>query len=185
MDDIRQRLDKIPGRFANENFLSNKGLGNEVGIYVFCYAPADEMMVRDYMQQLKRPGENRFRIVEKDLYSVFLEICEEKRVLTSVPKMENQRGGQYLLKELQKIATPAAFAEKIRFKPEVPHDIVVLTGVGKVYPFMRTHNLLENLQHIFPKNPVVVMYPGTFDGQTLGLFGKFSDGNYYRAFNLI
>ena len=58
-------------------------------------------------------------------------------------------------------------------------------GVGKVYPFMRSHKILDNIQHIFADIPVLMLYPGTFNGQDLGLFGKFLDGHYYRAFNLL
>ena len=63
--------------------------------------------------------------------------------------------------------------------------MLVITGVGEVYPFMRVHNVLDNIQHLFENTPVVVMSPGRFDGQTLSLFGKLTDGNYYRAFDLI
>ena len=64
-------------------------------------------------------------------------------------------------------------------------DILLITGVGKVYPFMRSHNILDNLQHIFSDIPVVLLYPGTYNGQELSLFDEFQDGNYYRAFNMI
>lgn len=64
-------------------------------------------------------------------------------------------------------------------------DVLIITGVGEVYPFMRVHNILNNMQSSFRDVPVVVAYPGTFDGGSLSLFGKLKDGNYYRAFDLI
>lgn len=64
-------------------------------------------------------------------------------------------------------------------------DILLITGVGKVYPFMRSHNILDNIQHIFSDIPVVMLYPGAYNGQELSLFAEFEDGNYYRAFNMI
>lgn len=44
---------------------------------------------------------------------------------------------------------------------------------------------LNNLQHIFDDVPVVLFYPGEYTGQTLTLFNRFIDDNYYRAFNLV
>ena len=63
--------------------------------------------------------------------------------------------------------------------------MLFLTGVGKIYPFLRSHKILDSMQSIFEDIPVVLFYPGTFDGNSLSLFGEFLDGNYYRAFNLI
>ena len=63
--------------------------------------------------------------------------------------------------------------------------MVLLTGIGRVYPYMRSHNILNNLQGTFDDVPVVLFYPGEYNGQSLTLFELFMDDNYYRAFNLI
>ena len=99
--------------------------------------------------------------------------------------MEKKKGSEYLLSQLNQIAMPEAFVEKMKYEPHRYGDILLITGVGKVYPFTRLHNVLNNLQHIFSDIPVVVLYPGKFNGQELSLFGEFEDGNYYRAFNLL
>ena len=172
MSEIMDRLNKINTRLSEDAFLSNKGLSNEVGIHVFCYDPADEITVRAYFEQLKEQADGAYRLVECDLYKIFLQICEEKRILKSISRMEETKGKDFLKSKLENVATPEAFVEKI-------------TGVGKVYPFMRSHKILDNIQHIFADIPVLMLYPGKFDGQDLDLFGKFLDGHYYRAFNLI
>ena len=99
--------------------------------------------------------------------------------------MEDRKGKEYLSEQLQKVATPEAFVEKMKYETHKKGDVLLITGIGKVYPFMRSHKILDNIQHIFPDIPVLMLYPGTFDGQDLGLFGKFLDGHYYRAFNLL
>ena len=99
--------------------------------------------------------------------------------------MEDRKGKEYLSEQLQKVATPEAFVEKMKYEPHEKGDVLVISGVGKVYPFMRSHKILDNIQHIFSDIPVLMLYPGTFNGQDLGLFGKFLDGHYYRAFNLL
>lgn len=185
MSNIRTDLESIKERFSDEVFLSNKGLSNEVGIHVFCYDPHDEMIVRDYMANLIQQTDLPFRLIECDLYKIFLQICEDKRILKTIPAMEQKKGSEGLLKQLQRIATPEAFVERMQYEPHQHGDILLITGVGKVYPFMRSHNILDNIQHLFSDIPVVMLYPGKFNGQELSLFDEFHEGNYYRAFNML
>lgn len=91
-----------------------------------------------------------------------------------------------MLAQLQKIATPEALLAKMNYAPHVKNqDVLVLTGIGKIHPYMRSHKMLDSMQHLFADIPIVMFYPGTFNGQTLNLFNEFLDGNYYRAFNLL
>lgn len=185
MSNLTDRLNQIPSRLSEESFLRNKGLSNEVGIHIFCYAPEDEPEVTYFYKQLKESDSYPFRIIECDLYEIFIRICEEKRILRNIPNQEERKGKEYLLEQLQKIATPEAFVERMEYSSHQYGDILLITGVGKVYPFMRSHKILDNIQHIFSDIPVVMLYPGAFNGQDLDLFGKFLDGHYYRAFNLL
>jgi hypothetical protein len=185
MADIKQELDRIKGRISDANFLANKGLSNEVGIHVFCYEPQNELIVRSYIERLSGTLSDKFRVIERDMYKIFLEILEDKQVLNSVPELEEKKDKDYLLIQLQKIATPEAFLAKMKYEPHVRGDVLFLTGVGKVYPFMRSHKMLDSMQQTFADMPIVMFYPGSFNGQDLSLFGKFLDGHYYRAFNLL
>lgn len=185
MADIKQELDKIKARISDANFLANKGLSNEVGIHVFKYAPKHELIVRDYIERLVNTPSGDFRIIERDMYKILLEILDEKRVLGTVPGLEEKKGKDYLLAQLQKIATQEAFLAKMKCEPHKRGDVLFMTGVGKVHPFMRSHKMLESMQQAFSDIPIVMFYPGEFNGQSLILFEKFHDGNYYRAFNLL
>ena len=185
MADIKQELDKIKTRISDANFLANKGLSNEVGIHVFTYEPQHELIVRDYIERLINTPSDEFRIIERDMYKILLEILDEKRVLNSVPGLEEKKGKDYLLTQLQKIATQEAFLAKMEYEPHKSGDVLFLTGIGKVYPFMRSHKMLDSMQQVFWDIPIVMFYPGEFNGQSLILFDKFHDGNYYRAFNLL
>ena len=186
MSSILQDLDRIKGRISDPNFLNNKGLGNEVGIHVFCYDPADEIIVQDYVRRLKAEANTPYRIIECDLYEIFLSLLESKRVLRTAASLEEKRGKEYLLVQLQKIATPEALLARMDYPGhEKGRDVLFMTGVGKIHPFMRSHKMLDSMQHLFADIPIVMFYPGTFNGQTLSLFDEFLDGNYYRAFNLL
>ncbi|OON94627.1 MAG: cytoplasmic protein [Candidatus Epulonipiscioides saccharophilum] len=183
MENIDERLELIKNRISDKDFLSNKGLSNEVGFHFFCYDPKHEMRIRNYIKNLKY--DEKIHIIEYDLYRIFLDILESKRVLKNVASVEEKKGKEYLLTQIQKIATPDAFVEKMKYDNHKFGDVVILSGVGKVFPYMRSHNLLENMQLHFFDVPVVVFYPGEYDGISPKLFGKFIDGHYYRAFNLL
>lgn len=186
MDMIKQELDRIKERISDPSFLANKGLSNEVGIHVFCYDPKDEMVVQDYIRRLKAESNTPYRIIECDLYEIFLSLLEDKRILHSVPGLEEKRGKDYLLSQLQKIATPEALLARMDYSPHVKgQDVLFMTGIGKIHPFMRSHKMLDSMQHLFEDIPIVMFYPGGFNGQTLILFNEFLDGHYYRAFNLL
>ena len=66
-----------------------------------------------------------------------------------------------------------------------PGDVLLITGVGDAFPFMRVHSLLEALQPYFSDVPILVMYPGEFDGHHLKLFNRLKPNDYYRAFDRI
>ena len=184
-ESIGSRLSKINDRLSDNAFLSNKGLSNEVGIHVFCYDPAEELTVRACFDHLKMKNDVPYHLIERDLYKIFLEICEDRHILQRIPDLEERKGKENLIKQLEKVAVPEAFVKKMEYAPHQHGDILLITGVGKVYPFMRAHKILDNLQHVFADIPVLMLYPGRFNGQDFSLFGKFHDGNYYRAFNLI
>ena len=61
---------------------------------------------------------------------------------------------------------------------------IFLTGIGLVFPFIRSHNILNNLQSVAKESPTVAFFPGDYNGHTLNLFGLLKDDNYYRAFNI-
>ena len=89
------------------------------------------------------------------------------------------------MEQLHSAVGEGEFIEKIQYSPHEPGDVLLLTGVGDVFPFMRVHTLLEALQPYFSDIPILVMYPGEFDGRQLRLFGRLQPSDYYRAFNVI
>lgn len=185
MENIIDRLSGLEKNFTNEQFLKNRGLSNEVGIYIFAYDPKDEMAVEEFVKRHKKRTRSEYQIKEFDLYKTFLEICDERKITKTIPKMQEGKGSDFLKEKLIKIANPKTFAKKLEYSPHQYGDIVIITGVGKIYPFLRVHTFLEEIQHMFEDVPVVVMYPGKYDGQQLILFNKFFDDNHYRSFILV
>lgn len=189
LEALEHRMAVLRERLQNSGFLANKGLGNEVGFYLFCYDPALELRVRALVARLleeSRTGVLPCNITEYNLYDTFMSLCEKARILDKIPAMEQRRGLGKLETQLKRAIAVEDFARSMAGERKLG-GVAFITGVGEVYPVMRLHGLFETLQQqgAFQNIPVVAFYPGKYTGQSLSLFGKLSDGNYYRAFDLI
>lgn len=186
-DDFARRCEALRARLGEDDFLRNRGLGNEIGFFTFCYDASLELRAREFFAQLEAEsasGALPCNLMVRNLYDTFLGLLEKKRILAAVPKQEARRGSDHLLKRLRSIATPEALAAELVYEPHQPGDVLLLIGVGEIYPFLRVHTLLDNMHVAFGDIPVVVAYPGRFNGQSFSLFNMLDDGNYYRAFDI-
>lgn len=188
-DLLNQRLNKILPRITSDDFLSGSGIGNEIAFYIFDYPPEDELRVRDYLATLLEhipKQKHGLRVKHIDLFDFVIDHLKSRKLLDKSIVMQREKGDLYLKKALagplHETKIGALFAEVA--KPE-EHDLVIVSGVGTVWPLLRSHTLLNNLQAIMGKTPLVMFYPGKYDGQALRLFGKIKSNNYYRAFKLV
>ena len=185
MSNLNERLDSLKKLLQSQEFLEGKGLSNEVNIRIFCYDPKDEMNVRHFTGKLTSGEKLSCHIIEYNLYHVFLSICDEKRITEKIPDLENKKGSKFVLSHMERIAKNVNFIEKMKYEPHNIGDIILITGVGEAFPFIRVHSLLDAMQPHFSDVPIVVMYPGTFDGRYVKLFDKLKPNAYYRAFNVV
>jgi hypothetical protein len=184
-------LGKIESEIGKTSFLNGKGLGNEVSYYVFDYDPKDEILVREYIDKLVKKDKefgDGYKLKVYDVYDLMIDLLESEGYLEDCFEMEKNDGMNYLVESVNDLLRMNDdnnyFAEYIE-KNTPEKTIVFLIGVGKIFPFVRSHKILNNLHQIFDRSPVVMFYPGKYDGQSLELFGEFKDDNYYRAFPLI
>jgi len=190
---LDERLNEAESVIRQPSFLENKGLGNEVGYYVFDYPAEQELVVRNRIADMKEkfntPG-NSFQIVEFDLYDMVIDILIEKGYLEKCFEFEKRKGFDRITKSVGNMLRISADDSLIvqRIRENTPdRSVVFLTGVGKIYPILRSHKILNNLHQVVDHVPVVMFYPGKYDGQELILFGdkEAKDDNYYRAFQLV
>ena len=172
MSNIEERLDKVRELIQEPEFLEGKGLSNEVNIRIFCYNSEDEMAVRHFIEQLETDHSLSCRLRICNLYQTFLSICDDMDIEEAIPEMEEADGTEFLLEQLHSAIGEGEFIEKIQYAPHRRGDVLLITGVGNAFPFMRVHSLLEALQPHFSDIPILVMYPGEFDGHYLKLFGR-------------
>lgn len=190
---LDERMNRIEDKIIEKSFRENKGLGNEVGYYVFDYQAKDELFVRSHIEYLKKKinnGNYDFQIVEFDLFHLMIEILEEEGYLEAFFDLEKENGfmdcAESLVETLGLDETNELnlILSKI-MQNNLSDCVVFLTGVGKCHPIIASHNILNNLHQVLDSVPVILFYPGEYSGQDLKLFGTMDSHNYYRAFRLV
>ena len=188
---LDERFDRAEAIIKKPSFRENKGLGNEVGYYIFDYPAEQELLVRERIAYMKRKNEqstDEYRIVEFDLYNIIIDILQQKVYLEKCFEFEKKRGFDRITKAVGNMLRITAKDSMIvsHIEKNTPEkSIVFLTGIGKCYPILRAHTVLNNLHQVIDHVPVVLFYPGKYDGQELMLFSEIKDDNYYRAFQLV
>ena len=185
MSNLNERLDFLRELVQSQEFLEGKGLSNEVNIRIFCYDPKEEMTVRHFTGKLTSDEKLSCHIIEYNLYHVFLSICDDKRITSRILPLEDAKGRKYVLSKMEGIAKNVNFIKKMKYEPHNIGDVILITGVGEAFPFIRVHSLLDAMQPHFSDVPILVMYPGTFDGRYVRLFDRLTPNPYYRAFNIV
>lgn len=191
MKTIEERLDRLEEKIQSEDFRNNTGLGNEVGYYVFDYDPSQELIVRQRIRKLQETNTEKkfgYELVVFDLYELMLKLIQEDGQYDDLKALEEEEGTDYVFTAIQ---------QELNFEDEnslmiqyimkhTPDDSVVfLAGVGKCYPILRSHKILNNLHQRMDHCPVVMFFPGVYNGNSLRIFGEVKDDNYYRAFPLV
>ena len=191
MKTIYQRLDAIIPKITDKSFRGNKGLGNEIGYYIFDYDPKYELLVREHIEFIKQKvneDNSDINVKEFDLYEIMLEILDGKNYLQKNIEMEEKKGSEYVFKATKKALRLTLNNDMIIeyiVNRTQKNDIVFITGVGRAWPIIRSHTVLNNLHKAIDEVPVVMFFPGEYDGLELVLFNEVKDDNYYRAFQLI
>ena len=152
---------------------------------MICFQLLDKMANRHFVEQLETDHSLSCRLKICNLYQTFLSVCEDMDIIDAIPDMEAEDGSIFLLEQLHSAIGEGEFIDKIQYEPHESGDVLMLTGVGEVFPFMRIHTLLEALQPHFSDVPILVMYPGEFDGRHVKLFNRLQPNDYYRAFNIV
>lgn len=178
---------------SGRRFLAMEGLGNEVPFFIYPYAPEDALDVAQVKKRVKnRLGNSGVTVREINLYDLSIEILKERGVWERVLAMEPAQDKDDFREMLQGMLDPQLhIAPAIRAKiDDGAFDIVFLTGIGEVFPHIRSHNVLNNLQSVVTGKPMLMFFPGRYEqsatlGSSLVLFGRLKDDQYYRAKNIL
>ena len=188
--EINSVTDLLP-IISSRRFLSMDALGGEIPFWIYPYdiqkEATVELEIKGLVQKLKVQN---ISVLCIDLFQLSIEIIEEKVGIDTIFKRENHQRDpdkEKLKRSLQSVLNiHNRFIPKIKELVEAGnYQCLFLKGIGAVYPFIRSHIILNNLQSSIKEMPTLLFFPGEYTGQALNIFGKLKDDNYYRAFNIL
>lgn len=190
---IEARFDHLLNVLKSDRFLKKQGLNNEIPFFIFPYKPQEHVAIdRMGWNLIKQLGNLGVSVLRINLYDLAIELLQEKGLWEQLLKSESSFSKQELKEDLQGLLNPEqhmipAIARKMS---AAQFDILFISGVGEVFPYIRSHTILNNLQSTAKEKPTLLWFPGKYTftqegGSSLDLFGLLHDDKYYRAFNIL
>ncbi|KRF28037.1 DUF1788 domain-containing protein [Phycicoccus sp. Soil802] len=191
--DLAKQEQHLFAVLSGKRFLQMEGLGNEVPFFIYPYPPEAALDVTQVKKRVKNKlSQKGITVREVNLYDLSVEILKERGVWQRVLEVEPDQDKDDFREMLQGMLDPQLhIAPAIRNKIEDgDFDIFILTGIGEVFPYIRSHNVLNNLQSVVTGKPMLLFFPGRYEqsdilGSSLVLFGRLKDDQYYRAKNIL
>lgn len=187
MHNIAEGFEHLYQVISTDDFLEMRSLGGEIPFFIAQHEAKDQPEVDKAIKGLCNKLENRgIPVLEINLYDIAMEILEQELGPGEIFELERQMDKDEFKEALQSVLDINLMLIP-RIKELVDSSrarVYFLTGIGLVFPFIRSHNVLNNLQNVAKDAPTVAFFPGKYNGYTLELFGLLKDDNYYRAFNI-
>ncbi len=189
---LPERLEHLVRLIGSPRFLQKQGLGNEVPFFICPFPPSVAVEMEKLQRQLvNRLSQQGVQVLQINLYDLVRDVMIPQGDWDWCLENEASKTKQGLLDALQGIldAETVIVPEIARRMSEAEFDVLFINGVGEVYPYIRSHNVLNNLQKVAKDKPTVMFFPGEYThslekGASLDLFGRLRDDKYYRAFNI-
>ncbi len=201
------RFEHLLKVISGERFLQMKGLNNDLPFYICEYKAAEAMDMQRMQRQLVNTlaglhvdclQGRGVKVLEISLYDLTIDLLKARegsdegvslweQILAGEPEWEKEALLELLqgVLDIKEHLIPA-IGERIA---QADYDVLFLSGIGEVFPYIRSHNVLNNLQSTAKDKPTVMFFPGEYrhsleQGASLELFGLLHDDKYYRAFNI-
>ena len=187
MKKVNETFEFLLQMISTKDFLEMKSLGGEIPFFIAPFSPKNQVEVDKAIKGLKNKlGNQGIAVLEINLYDLAFSILNQElgegeifELEQQVDKTEFKEALQSVL-DVNEVLMPAI--KKLIDKSSA--KLYFLTGIGLVFPFLRSHNILNNLQNVAKSAPTITFFPGLYTGYSLELFGLLKDDNYYRAFNI-
>lgn len=189
---ISERFKHLKKLISSKRFLKSQGLGNEVPFFICPYKPNEAVEMERLQKQLvNKLSQSGVQVLEINLYDLSVEILKKNEDWEWYLKKELDMTKEELKEELQSILDVETVLIPVisGLLKKKTFDVIFMSGVGEVFPYIRSHNVLNNLQSTTKDQPMVMFFPGEYtysleSGASLDLFGRLHDDKYYRAFNI-
>ena len=188
-------LEHLISIVSNKEFLNNKNPNNEIPFYICPFLPQFTLEVYEVINFLEKQLNRReIKVLEIDLYDLSIKLLKNRKgnLLEKIQKKESNMKKMQLKETLRNVLNAEShLVPEIKKLIEITeYKVIFIKGIGEVFPYISSHNLLSNLQKILKNEPSIIFFPGSYHndpkfGSTLSLFCEFSNDNYYRAFNIL
>lgn len=193
LTDLAAQEEHLFAVLSGSRFLRMEGLSNEVPFFIYPYEPERALDVAKAKKRIKnRLASKGIEVREINLYDLSVGVLKERGDWDEVLEVESDLDKTEFTEMLQSMLNPQQYlAPAIRERlADGGFDIVFLTGIGEVFPYIRSHNVLNNLQSVVVGKPMLMFFPGRYEqsdtlGSSLVLFGRLKDDQYYRAKNIL
>tara|TARA_R110002096_G_scaffold379_12_gene2374 strand:+ start:7126 stop:7749 length:624 start_codon:yes stop_codon:yes gene_type:complete len=190
LQECQEHLLKV---ISSRAFLGNEGLNNEVPFHICPYETSIQKDITQLVKQLQNDLEDKqIKVLEINLYDLVIELLKREGDWDWVLENESTMTRERLKEELQGILdVETVITPEIALRMGADqYEVMLLTGIGEVFPYIRSHNVLNNLQKKAKDKPTLMFFPGEYQhslesGASLVLFGNLQDDKYYRAFNIL
>lgn len=192
--ELSRQEEHIFAVLSGSRFLKMEGLSNEVPFFIYPYPAERALEVAKAKRRIKTrlATEKGIGVREVNLYDLSVELLKNRGDWDEVLEVESTIDKSEFTEMLRSMLNPQQhLAPAIREKiADSNFDIVFLTGIGEVFPYIRSHNVLNNLQSVVTGKPMLMFFPGRYEqsetlGSSLVLFGRLKDDQYYRAKNIL
>ncbi|WP_431797012.1 DUF1788 domain-containing protein [Microbacterium kunmingense] len=181
--------DHLVAVMSGSRFRNKEGLIGEDPYFIYPYDPRDALEIAASKKRIKtKLAQKGIEVLEVNLYDLVVEVLQERGVWDDLIELEPTISKDDFREGLRSMLDPGDdLAPAIRAKLAAQaFDIFFLTGIGEVFPFIRSHSVLNNLQTVAGDKPMLMFFPGSYEqsktlGSSLVLFGSVPDDNYYRA----
>jgi hypothetical protein len=187
MEDIAKKFEHLYQVISTEEFLRMESLGGEIPFFIFAFDAEQQSEVDKAIKGLKNKLEkNGIPVLELNLYDISIEILNKELGEGEIFELEKSMNKNEFKDALQStLNIKEVLIPRIKEIIDTnPAGVYFLTGIGMVYPYIRSHNVLNNLQNVARNAPTLAFFAGDYNGYSLELFGLLKDDNYYRAFNI-
>lgn len=183
--DMDSMFDIIFNKLSSPEFGEN--LVGELPLYIQPFPPEHQGLIDEGVSRLIKRLERKSLIsVSINLYTLCMEILEEEGILETILEDEKSIPRDDIMSTLDSVLdVNTTIIPRIQERIEEANpDFVFITGIGSVYPFLRAHAILNNIDSLAENSKLIMFFPGEYDKRQLKLFNRISDENYYRGHNL-
>ena len=190
--DVNSKFNHLVKILSSKRFLDCQILCNNVPFFIADYKIKNENEIQKLQGQLiKKLAELNVKVLNINMYDLVVEILKNTGDWEWYLENESTITKSSLKEDLQSILDiKEVIIPKIKSIIESNEfNILFINGVGEIFPYLRSHSLLTNLQDIIIDKPLLMFYPGKYEqtattGSTFKLFDLCFEGQDYRAANI-